>query len=171
MAKRIADSVKLFADGLTLVYHEARNVRFLIEKDHRSGTGWDRLVSLPKNRVEAWRALQPVREAARSKPTARDAAEVFQERFGRSLGDLAELYEDAHWRHAHAYGGHAWRTVTAQVSVLGRAIDGGDPAAIAKGQAGLLQARHNNGPLRCKITELDAAIGVATEPWWKHDDA
>ncbi len=160
------DSLKLFVDGLTLVYHEARNVRFLI-KDGLPAVGWENLISLPRNRVEAWKELQSVRQAARSRSSARKAVEVFQERFRSSLNELELLYRNPKWKHASAYGGHAWRGVTAVVFTLGQAIDRSDQAAIDEACASLLTARHNNGTLRRKILELDHAVDATTDPWWQ----
>jgi hypothetical protein len=145
MAEAQLAAVGLFADGLSLVYHEARHVRFLVKADYVPAGGWERLISLPKNRVEAWKQLQPIRQAARRKSTAREAATVFQKRFGPSLKNLDQLYENANWKHASAVGGHAWRNVTAMVSALGEAIDRQDQAGIDRASADLLQARHNTG--------------------------
>ncbi len=166
------DTVKLFADGLTLVYHEARHVRFLIKAGHVSATGWEHVVSMPRDRVKAWRELQSVRQGARCSSTAREAARLFEERLGHTLEDLQLLYENPNWKDADAIGGHAWRRVTALVSALGDAIDQKDSTEIGRSCDGLLQARHNNGVLREKIRELDRTVGVTTDGWWHkaHED-
>jgi hypothetical protein len=135
--------VTIFADGLALIYHEARRVRFLIKAGHLETAGWEKLVSLPKNRVPAWRELQSVRQRARTKVTAHEVARVFEQRFGRSIEDLEKLYAHPHWKHAAAVGGYAWRGVTAVVLALGHAIDAGDSAAAAAQRTALLQAHHN----------------------------
>jgi len=44
-------NVGLLADFITLVYHEARNVRHLIEKGCLDSTGLEKLQSLPKKTV------------------------------------------------------------------------------------------------------------------------
>lgn len=163
------EPLKLFADGLTLVYHEARHVRFLIKHGHLSPTGWENLLSLPKNRVDAWNQLQSVRQAARSRSSAREATEVFQNRLGQSLEDLERLYANPNWKHARAVGRHAWRSVTAIVSSLGDAIARSDKLDIATGCASLLAASHNNGPLRQKILGLDRAVGATTDRWWQSE--
>jgi hypothetical protein len=146
-------------------------VRFLIKAGHLATAGWEKLVSLPKNRVQAWRELQSVRQDARAKATAREAARVFEQRFGRSIEDLEKLYAYPHWKHAAAVGGHAWRGVTAVVLALGHAIDAGDPGAAAEQCATLLQAHHNNGPLRRKIIGLDDVVSVVTDAWWRQQHA
>ncbi len=161
-----AEVSSLLSDGLALVYHEARHVRFLIRAGHVPAAGWEQLVSLPRNRVEAWRAIWPVRESAPTQPRAGDAARLFEERFGRSLDDLQVLYADLHWKHATAVGGHACRDVTLSVIALRDAIDQGQLSLINAACARLLGARHNNGLVRDKIIELDHAVGITTTSWW-----
>src|SRR3989442_15115044 len=58
MQEAKADLMELLADGLALVYHEARNVRFLIRASVIPATGWEKLVALPTNRVDAWKKIQ-----------------------------------------------------------------------------------------------------------------
>lgn len=161
------DAVKLLADGLALVYHEARHARHLVKAGHLSATGWERLLSLPTNRVEAWRTVQAVREAAADEQAAGKAAGRFERRFGKSLANLEDLYANGHWKHAAAVGGHAWRGVTAAVEALRDAIERGHVNEIEGAAQSLLTASHNNGAVRGKIAELDAAVGVQTGHWWE----
>ena len=161
-----AKHMSLLADGLALVYHEARHVRFLISAAHLPDAGWEQLVSLPKNRVEAWRVIRSVRVSAAGRPRATDAARLFEARFRKTPEDLQLLYADAHWKHASAVGGHAWRDVASSVIALRDVIDQGPSGTIDAACARLLAARHNNGLLRDKIVELDNAIQVATNSWW-----
>src|SRR2546426_3598538 len=86
MTESQVEPINLFSDVLTLVYHEARHVRFLIEAGYIMPEGWDRIVSLPRNRIEGWRTLQPVRQASRRKSTAFEVTRLFEKRFGQSLG-------------------------------------------------------------------------------------
>jgi hypothetical protein len=95
-----AEHIGLIADGLALVYHEARHVRFLISAAHIPGAGWEQLVSLPKNRVEAWRVIRPVRQSAASRLRAADAGRLFEACFHKTPEDLQLLYADPHWKHA-----------------------------------------------------------------------
>lgn len=161
-----AEHISLLADGLALVYHEARHVRFLISAAHLPDAGWERLISLPKNRVEAWRMMRSVRVAAASRPRGTEAARLFETRFRKTPEDLQLLYADSHWKHGSAVGGHAWRAVTSSVIALLDAIDHGPSGTIDAACARLLAVQHNNGLLRDKIVELDNAIEVATNPWW-----
>lgn len=163
---QISDAIKLFADGLTLVYHESRNVRFLVKKRHLARDGWERLVNLPSDRVQAWEAFQTLRKAARGISIAVRVAQVFEKQFGCGLEDLERLYKNPNWKHAGARGGHAWYRVTQLVMKLGHALDCSDHAAIDETCHALLKARHNNGWLRNKITELDREVDITTDNWW-----
>ena len=92
MADAQLEPIKLLADGLSLVYHEARNVRHLIEEGHILSADWQRLLSsLSKDRVNAWKQLQSVRQAARQCSTAHDAMAVFIKRFAKNLSDLEAI--------------------------------------------------------------------------------
>jgi hypothetical protein len=166
MTKLSRRELILFADGLTLVYHEARHVRFLIRGAYVAGPEWANFVRLPKNRIEAWKGLQPLRQVAAYKQSAKEAAEIFRRHFGRDLDDLERLYANPHWKHARAVGGHAWRNVTSLVSKLGEAIDHCDPSQTEVACAQLLQATHNNGRLCEKIIDLDGVVGIITDESW-----
>lgn len=163
-----ADALELLADGLALVYHEARHVRHLVKAGYLSASGWERLLSLPRNKAEAWRAVQIARKDAAGAETGQKAAGRFEQRFAKSLADLRDLYANDQWKHAGAVGGHAWRGATAAVAALRDAIERGNIIEIERTAQSLLAARHNNGVLRDKIAELDKAIGVQTGRWWRH---
>jgi len=100
-----------------------------------------------------------------------DATAVFATRFGRKLSDLEMLYRDPNWKHAQVWGGHAWRHITALVVNLAEAIERGDVTQTTGACANLLRAQHNNGLLCEKIVELDAAVGVSTDVWWRQSQA
>lgn len=165
-----SELLTLFSDGLSLVYHEGRHVRFLIKGGHLPGAGWEKLVGLPKNRVEAWKAVQAARQTAAQRPTAALASAVFEKHFGRDLQTMQELYQNPKWKHASAVGGHAWRTVTCLVRALGLAIDEGDSLAAETAGVALIRGRHNNGLLFEKIAALDTAISIPVNPLWGEGD-
>jgi hypothetical protein len=52
-----SSAVSLLADGLALVYHEGRHVRHLVRAGRVDPGGWEVLLSLPTNRVDAWREV------------------------------------------------------------------------------------------------------------------
>jgi hypothetical protein len=162
------ESVKLLADALALVYHEARNARHLVKNGYLLPNGWEQLLSLPTEKFEAWRAVQVVREDAANAITADKAIVQFEKRFGKNLASLSDLYANEHWKHASAFGGHAWRRVTTVIGALGDAIELGNISEIERAVSSLLMARHNNGQIRDKIAELDTTIGIQTGPWWRY---
>lgn len=168
MVTAMIDSVKLLADGLALVYHEARHARHLVKAGYLVPAGWERLLYLPTNKVMAWQAVQVVREDAANALTGDKAISLFEQHFDKSLANLSDLYENEHWKHASAVGGHAWCSVTTAVSGLAKAIKRGNISEIEGTTHSLLIARHNNGTIRDKIAELDIAIGVQTGPWWQY---
>ena len=165
------EGIQLLADGLALVYHEARHVRYLIKSGFLPKEGWDRLVGLPTNRIQAWIAIQDLRIEAVKQTSASGATAVFRRKFRKDLTDLADLYSDQHWKHASAVGGHAWRGVTKAVADLAEAIQTGDPSAIRSRCQTVVEARHNNGLVRDKITQLDKAVEVHTHPIWTEQSA
>ena len=162
------DALTLFADGLALVFHEARHVRHLIKARYLDKDPWTSLISLPSNRIDAWRHLQTLRQIASTKSSAAQAAAIFEGKFNISLTALRELYENPHWRHASQVGGHAWLGITASVSALGSAIDNAEPLEINNQGNALLRAMHNNGRLANKIIILDSQIGAEPRQIWQN---
>jgi len=160
------DPLKLHADGLTLVYHEARHVRFLVKKGFVDKAGWQRFISLPTNRFEAWRQLQPLRRGARSAVTISEAAGQFSKYFAQDLEGLLALYSNPNWKHSAMCGGNAWRDVTQSVLDLKAALENGDQQEIRQACWRLVGADHNNGKLRDKLVELDREVGAAPDVWW-----
>ena len=51
---------KVLCDTVALAYHEARNVRHLTKAKLVDQQPWRFLISLPNNRVDAWREIVPV---------------------------------------------------------------------------------------------------------------
>lgn len=96
------DLLGFLVDHIALLYHEARNVRHLIRADFHPSKGWDRVVSLPTNRLAAWREIQDTREEAKAAGNTEAALAVFEGRFQVSLIELREMFANEHWRHAQA---------------------------------------------------------------------
>lgn len=156
MADRQA--ISLLADYLTLVYHEARNVRHLIKKGYLSLDPWANLISLPTNRVEAWRSLQTVRREAASAESATAACAVFAARFNVTLEQLVELYMNPAWKNAAAYGGSAWHKPTRLVIAAAEAIDFGDESRALELLRAISASAHNTGLLSSKLQDLDGQV-------------
>jgi hypothetical protein len=145
-------------DLLCLVYHEARNVRHVIKKGLVGGEPYKALVNLPTNREEAWAAIEQVRREAVKAGSAGSAAAVFQRRFGRSLGDLEQLYRAPFWKNS-AYGGNKWVPICSKVRELVEALDSGQTAQAGELRRSIPTMEHNTGLVREKLCRLKGSAG------------
>jgi hypothetical protein len=152
----MSDAIRELADYVSLLYHEARNVRHLIRANHISADGWEKIVNLPTNRDEAWRAIQPVRNEARKAESASTCLAAFEQRFDVDLEGLQLLFENPNWRHAGLYGGNAWAQIAASVSQLAHAVQSGEVSDQDVAMSALRSARHNTGTVDAKLQSLDA---------------
>jgi hypothetical protein len=114
---------------VALLYHEARNVRHLVRAGFINKDRWRYLVSLPVNRDDAWREIEPFRAAARTAASADDVVSVFEERFRINVEDVVTMLGDANWRHAGSYGGNAWKSIGVSVMELRAALRAGNADA------------------------------------------
>ena len=144
---------EIFVDVLALTYHEARNVRWLLQEGLVERDQWVPLTQLAHNKFIAWNQLSDLRTIARESGVGR-APEVFEERFGCGVEDLAVLYEHEGWRNSAAVGGNAWRAIAAAVKDLRDALlredESGDELAVE-----VLQMRHNTGLVGEKLEVLE----------------
>lgn len=150
--------IDLYVDSISLIYHEARNVRHLVKKGYLPKVGLEKIISLPRNRVEAWREVQPSRKEAHDLNTVEGANKVFFERFGINLQELLKIYQNKNWEHAKEYGGNAWAEVTELMLFLGRTLRSQDTKQIEEACDRLGQACHNNGKLLDKLNSLDKQL-------------
>ena len=153
----VREYLPLLIDYAALVYHEARNVRHLIQKRAVEPELWKYLVALPVNRNKAWEALQDVRSEAQKAETVRAALLPFERRFKVTLEQLQVLYDNPAWRNA-AYGGNAWKAITELVRRLAVAIEKDQSDEVSGLLSMLSQARHNTGSVATKLRQLDATI-------------
>jgi hypothetical protein len=151
------EHIRLLVDYTTLIYHEARNVRHLIKAKAVVVGEWSKLVMLPVNKLEAWKALQVTRSEAKLANSVRAAQLPFEKRFGVNLDQLQMLYENPGWRNA-SYGGNAWQSITALVRGLANALEQDRPDEVVALLAALSQARHNTGTVSSKLSKLDEAL-------------
>ena len=166
MDKNSTVPLRIFVDGLALIYHEARNVRHLIGDGYLESAGWEEIIKLPENRKEAWKQIQTLRDLGNESSSAPQASACFADKFTRSLDELITLYQNPNWRHAAGYGGHKWINVTEVVRNLGRALDEGRANDAPGFCDDLIASSHNNGLVRDKIRRMDESIEVNTDPWW-----
>ena len=166
MNKNSIEPLRLFVDGLALVYHEARHARHLIGAGYLESAGWEEIIKLPENRREAWKQIQTSRGLGKDGSLASQASARFAAKFRRSVDELITLYQNPNWRHAAGYGGHKWINVTEIVRNLGRALDEGRANDTPSFCDDLIASSHNNGLVRDKIRRMDESIEVNTDPWW-----
>ena len=100
MVQQSTYPIRELSDYVFLLYHEARNVRHLIRAGHISAEGWEKIVSLPNNRDQAWKAIQPIRSSATHAESEIECLRLFEEQFDMDLTALQEMFEDTNWRHA-----------------------------------------------------------------------
>jgi len=149
------------ADYVTLVYHEARNVRHLIQAHAVEPEPWKYLVALPVNRNKAWEALQDLRSEACKADTVGVVLLPFERRLRVTLEELEVLYAHPAWRNA-TYGGNAWKTITQLVRGLAAALAKDQPAEALRLLETLSRARHNTGSIAAKLRNLDEALRDAS---------
>lgn len=149
--------LRLLADYVALIYHEARTVRHLVREGLVGPEQWKYLVSLPVNRDHAWGELQETRRRARIARTPREALTPFEQRFRVSLPQLIEMYEHKSWR-GSAYGGNAWASIAHLVREFAKLLDSGNLDAAQQILEQLARARHNTGFVRDKLVRLDNAL-------------
>jgi hypothetical protein len=145
------------ASYLGLVYHEARNVRHLVNKGFLARGAYEQVLSLPGNREDAWAAIQVIRTRAARSGSAKSATDVFAIQFGLSLEELVDLYEDRHWRHS-AVGGNRWSGITRSLIELRDALDQDDAVQAADLFSRIPAMLHNTGQVEQKLSGLDAAL-------------
>jgi hypothetical protein len=150
------EHLPLLVNYVALVYHEARNVRHLIQVRAVDPEAWKYLVALPVNRHKAWEALQGIRAEAQQAETVRAALLPFERRFKVTLDQLRVLYDNPAWRNA-AYGGNAWKAIAMLVWRLAAALEKDQSDEVSGVLTMLFQAQHNTGSLVAKLRQLDEA--------------
>lgn len=146
-----------FVGWLSLAYHEARNVRHLIRGGHLTAERFDRLRSLPTNRDDAWRAIQPVRQAAIASGDIDEAVCVFVDEFRLNIAQLVGLYRSPNWKGA-AFGGNKWADITAAIEETYRLLRSGDIEAAERCLHRVRLMEHNTGRVGEKLERLDEVL-------------
>jgi hypothetical protein len=149
---------EMLCDLVALVYHESRNVRHLIRQDLLDRERWRYLVALPRDRLDAWKEIAPLRDKAKEAPSAEAVLRLFEVRFHVALRDVGQMLGHRNWRHAKYYGGNAWAGIAKLTIELAEAIDRGDQAGSERLALRARGARHNTGSVREKLLRLEAAL-------------
>lgn len=139
-----------------LLYHEARNVRWPIKQGLVCNPEkYVKLVSLPRNRYDAWKCMAKVRTRALRAPTAGDVVAVFREQHGLSLDELLQLYQAPFWKDSTSVGGNKWGAITAKVRDLVQSYDAANERRTGQLVDELLQMEHNTGLVEKKLQDLE----------------
>ena len=152
-----SQAVTIFVDVVALLYHEARNVRYLKRRGYAGLEKYDSLVNLADSRNPAWPQIQESRKSARRCSSAREVEAVFGRRFGVTLHDLEVLYAHPGWKDS-PLGGNKWLNVARWVIRLRDAIGRGDVQVQKELLAQFPNLRHNNGSVKSKLEQLDAYL-------------
>jgi len=148
------ETLKNLVDLISLLYHEARNVRHPISaRKLPSDSKYNKLINLPRNRVEAWRHMSKLREKAATAQKAADIVRVFQEAYILSLEELLVLYHASCWK-GSAYGGNKWGPICSRVRDLVEVLESADEARSAQLFEIILRMEHNTGTVERKLQGL-----------------
>lgn len=85
------------------------------------------------------------------------ASRLFARRYRLSLEELADLFEDSHWKDS-SRGGNRWFEITQSVIELDKALDEGDAKQSALLLKRMLAMCHNNGRVGDKLNDLDESL-------------
>ncbi|MEW6246642.1 MAG: hypothetical protein AB1555_08030 [Nitrospirota bacterium] len=124
---------------------------------------WEHLVGLPKNRNEAWKALQSTRSEAKQAETVQAALLPFEQRFKVNLEQLHKLFGHPAWRNTR-FGGKRWKAITELVQSLAASLENGQSDEASNLLAKLSQAQHNTGLIATKLRDLDEALRKLSHP-------
>lgn len=146
-------------DVLALLYHEGRNVRYLVKHKYMiiDPKFLSLTVQLANNRIDAWKQIQYLRKKAAIMQTGENTKRVFERQFKLSLDDLIELYSHPGWKGSQ-YGGNAWLPIALNAKGLLDLLDSGKIEESYRLINQILDSHHNTGVVRDKIKELDLKI-------------
>lgn len=142
-------------DIICLVYHEARNVRHPAKSGKLADASrYGKLINLPTNRDDAWRALDDLRTRAAASGSVQAAVKSFEQTFGLGPEDLRSLYAMPIWK-GSACGGNKWADISARVCdfVASSTADGLPDDALYRE---ILSMSHNTGKVSEKLGRLKA---------------
>lgn len=145
-------------DLICLLYHEARNVRHPIKAGKiQSKSNYNKLISLPNNRYEAWQHMAKVRTKAIATQKPINVLHVFQQEYGLSLEDLLVLYRASCWK-GSKYGGNKWAPICSKVCDLIKVLNSADDCISAQLFEKIPQMEHNTGRVRQKLLDLKKSL-------------
>ena len=148
--------IPTFADLVTLLYHEGRNVRHLIEGGELSGD--TKFLSLrdglARNRDEAWKQIQPLHQKAADARSSKEVLRVFERKFELNLDDMVSLFGLSGWRGTRR-GGNAWLRIARKVKDVSDLLDSNREVEANSLMHQILGMCHNTGKVSEKLKDLD----------------
>lgn len=150
------DIIVQFADLVTLLYHEGRNVRHLVKKDHPIDPKFLSLRDgLATNRCQAWKQIQPLRLQTSKARSGKEVEFIFKQQFNLTLDDLVVLYTHPNWK-GTLYGGNAWLPIAHKVKEVRDLLDSGREDEAGCLMDLILEMFHNTGKVSEKLRNLDS---------------
>ena len=150
------DIILAFADLVTLLYHEGRNVRHLVKNGHPIDPKFlslrDRLAT---NRCQAWKQIQPLRLEAGKARSYKEIELIFKHQFKLTLDDLVVLYAHPSWK-GTPYGGNAWLPIARKVKEVRDLLYFGREDEANCLMSLILEMSHNTGKVSEKLKNLNS---------------
>ena len=146
-----------FADIVTLLYHEGRNVRHLAKKERVEEHFLVLRDRLDINRYNAWKRLQPLRREAAKAQSCHEVQQLFEHKYGLTLKDMATLYSLTGWKGTD-YGGNAWLPIAENTLKVYGLLDSNKEDEARELLVAILESSHNTGKVKDKLKELDNSL-------------
>jgi hypothetical protein len=145
-----------YVEFIALLYHEGRHVSRLFRHNAASKKTFGDLAGLPPDEAKAWDRLITLQQKAATAASVEAAQEVFEETFGCSVADLANLFASDGWHRVPTLGGARWAAIAKSVEALGNAIDQKDEPAATTLIEEIRFLHHNTGTVKDKLSKLKA---------------
>jgi hypothetical protein len=147
-------NIRSLVDFICLLYHEARNVRHSIKAGKLSKESkYSKLLTLPKNRDEAWQQMGSSRDKAANFSQISEVKSLFQNEYEINLEQLLILYREPCWK-GSLYGGNKWAPICSKIIDLLVALESGDKVKSSQLFEAIPRMEHNTGTVEQKLRKL-----------------
>jgi hypothetical protein len=148
------NNIRSLVDFICLLYHEARNVRHPIKAEKLAKESkYSKLLTLPKNRDEAWQQMGSPRDKAANFSQISEIKSLFQNEYGITLEELLILYREPCWK-GSLYGGNKWAPICSKIIDLMGALESGDKVKSSQLFEAIPRMEHNTGTVEQKLRKL-----------------
>lgn len=149
------DIILALTDLVSLLYHEGRNVRYLVKGYPIDPRFLSLRDGLATNRCQAWKQIQPLRIKAGKARSYKGIELIFERKFKLTLDDLVLLYAHPNWK-GTPYGGNAWLPIARKVKEARDLLDSGRENEANCLMTQILGMTHNTGKVSEKLKNLDS---------------